>query len=63
MMDTAALAPSPTAYPGFVHLDILICTATDAILIWADHSSANFVKDLKSSFVAGKAELPLELNG
>src|SRR5208283_5382662 len=59
----SAFAACPTADPGFVHLDMLARSATDAILVRADHSRAQFVKDLKGSLVTRESELPLELDG
>src|SRR5665213_52553 len=49
--------------PAFVHLDMLVRTATDAVPIRANHSGAQFVENLKSCLITRNAELPLELDG
>src|SRR3984893_10847349 len=63
VVNASAFAACPTADPGFVHLDMLVRAATDAILVRADHSGAQFVKDLKGCLVTREPELPLELDG
>ena len=63
VVNAAAFAACPTADPGFVHLDMLVRAATDAILVRADHSGAQFVEDLKGCLVTREPELPLELDG
>jgi len=64
--DDANLAVDPMfltvgwpAHDAFVHFDRVL--TTDAIAFWADHARPELVQDLKSSFVTGKAELPLKL--
>ena len=42
---------------------MLVRAATDAILIGADHSGAQFVENLKGCLVTREPELPLELDG
>ena len=51
VVNTSAFAACPTADPGFVHLDMLVRTATDAVSIRANHSGAQFVEDLKSCLI------------
>ena len=63
VVNASAFAACPTADPGFVHLDMLVRAATDAILVRTDHSGAQFVEDLKGSLVTREPELPLELDG
>ena len=63
VVNPSAFAACPTADPGLVHLDMLVGAATHAILIGADHSGAQFVKDLKRCLVTREPELPLELDG
>ncbi len=63
VVNPSAFPACPTADPGFVHLDMLVRVATDAILIGADHSGAQFVEDLKGCLVTREPELPLELDG
>src|ERR1022692_3712471 len=36
----------PAADPAFVHLDMLVCAATDAVLVRAHHSGAQLVENL-----------------
>src|SRR6202050_1203515 len=63
VVNASAFAACPAADPGFVHLDMLVRAATDAILVRADHSGAQFVEDLKGCLVTREPELPLELDG
>src|ERR1019366_9998066 len=63
VVNASAFAACPTADPGFVHLDMLVRVAADAILVRADHSGAQFVEDLKGCLVTREPELPLELDG
>src|SRR5271165_2875440 len=63
VVNASAFAACPTADPGFVHLDMLVRAATDAILVRADHSGAQFVEDLKGCLVTREPELPLKLDG
>ena len=63
VVNASAFAACPAADPGFVHLDMLVRAAADAILVRADHSGAQFVKDLKGCLVTREPELPLELDG
>jgi hypothetical protein len=42
VVNASAFAACPTADPGFVHLDMLVCAATDAILVRADLESDNY---------------------
>jgi len=62
VVNASAFAVCPTADPGFVHLDMLVRVATDAILVRPDHSRTQFVEDLKSRLVTRETELPLELD-
>jgi hypothetical protein len=63
VVNASAFTACPTADPGFVYLDMLVRAATDAILVRADHSGAQFVEDLKGRLVTREPELPLELDG
>src|SRR5580693_2999020 len=63
VVNASAFAACPTADPGFVHLDMLVRAATDAILVRTDHSGAQFVEDLKGCLVTREPKLPLELDG
>jgi hypothetical protein len=51
VVNASAFTACPTADPGFVYLDMLVRAATDAILVRADHSGAQFVEDLKGRIV------------
>src|SRR5271169_4005054 len=63
VVNASAFAACPAADPGFVHLDMLVRAAADAILVRADHSGSQFVEDLKGCLVTREPELPLELDG
>lgn len=63
VVHAAAFAARPATDPAFVHLDMLVRTATDAVPIRANHSGAQFVENLKSGLITRNAELPLELHG
>ena len=63
VVNAPTFAACPTADPAFVHLDMLVRTATDAVLVRANHSCAQFVENLKSCLITCNPELPLELDG
>jgi len=63
VVNASVFAARGTADPGFVHLDMLVRAAADAILIRADLSGAQFVEDLKGCLVTREPKLPLELDG
>ena len=56
VVNASAFAACPTADPGFVHLDMLVRAAPDAILVRANHSGAQFVEELKGCLVAREPE-------
>jgi hypothetical protein len=58
----ASLAACPGADPAFVHLDRLVCVATDAVLVRAHHSGAQFVENLKSCLIPRDPKLALQLD-
>jgi hypothetical protein len=60
-MHSRALPTRSATYQALINLDGML--RTNGVTIWPDHSSAEFVKYLKGCFIAGKAELPLELQG
>jgi hypothetical protein len=61
VVDAAAFAARPTAHKTLVNLDRMF--GADAVALWPNHACAQFVKNLKGGFVAGKTELPLKLQG
>src|SRR5665811_2293436 len=63
VVNASAFAAGPTPDPGFVRLDMLVRTATDAVLVRADHADAQFVENLKSCLITRAPKLPLELDG
>ena len=63
VVNAPTFAACPTAAPAFVHFDMLVRTAADAVLVRANHSGAQFVENLKSCLITGDPELPLELDG
>jgi len=63
VVNASAFAACSTADPAFVYLDMLIRTATDAVLVRADHSGAQLMENLKSCLITRDPELPLKLDG
>src|SRR5450631_933183 len=63
VVHASTFAARPATDPAFVHLDMLVRTATDAVLVRANHSGAQFVENLKSCLISRNPELPLELHG
>jgi hypothetical protein len=63
VVNTPAFAARSATDPAFVHLDMLVRTATDAVSIRANHSGAQFVENLKSCLITCNPELPSELHG
>ena len=62
VVNAPTLTACPAANPAFVHLDMLFCAATDAVLIRAHHSSAQFVENLKSCLIPRDPKLALKLD-
>ena len=62
VVNAPPLTACPAADPAFVHLDMLVCAATDAVLVRSHHSGAQLVQDLKSCLVPRDPKLPLKLD-
>ena len=62
VVNAPTLTACPAANPAFVHLDMLFCAATDAVLIRAHHSGAQFVEKLKSCLIPRDPKLALKLD-
>ena len=60
---TPTFAARSATDPAFIHLYMLVRTATDAVPIRANHSGAQFVENLKSCLITRNPKLPLELHG
>src|SRR5471030_1623933 len=63
VMDAPAFAAGSTADVGFIHLDMLVRLAADAVLIGPHHASAQLVENAEGRLVARQPELPLKLHG
>jgi hypothetical protein len=61
VVNASACAACPTADAGLVHLDKFVRAATDAILVRADHSSAQPVEELEGGLGTRVPKLPLDL--
>jgi hypothetical protein len=59
VMHTAALAPSAASDEAFVNFDWML--APNALPLWPDHAGPELMQNLKSGFIASKAELALKL--
>ena len=62
VVNAPTLAACPAADPAFVHLDMLVCAATDAVLVRAHHSGAQLMENLKSCLVPRDPKLALQLD-
>jgi len=60
-VDPVFLSAGRAPDDAFIHFDRVF--AADAITLATNHARPEFVKDLKSCFVAGKPKLPLKLKG
>jgi hypothetical protein len=60
-MHPAALAPSAASDEAFVNFDWML--APNAVPLWPDHAGPELMQDLKGGFIAGEAQLALELKG
>ena len=59
VVNAPTLTACPAADPAFVHLDMLFCAATDAVLVRAHHSDAQLAENLKSCLIPRDPKLAL----
>ena len=59
VVDAASLAPCTAANKRLIHFNRAL--RSDSVALWPHHSGAQLVEHLKSSLVAGYAQLPLKL--
>ena len=63
MMNASAFSTRTPPDQCFIYFDMLTRMPPDAILLWANHTGSQLVKNAESRLIARQPKLPLELSG